>query len=129
MGHGITVECKSCEYQDEFSLGIGMMYRSLENVLSLVSSRRRDKVRELLHHHQVDSVQYEHKLFVCPKCNTLADRFDFSIIYDGGKTYRPYFRCPKCKARLRPLETPIRETACPKCGKKTLISIESMLWD
>ena len=129
MGHGITVESKSCNYEDTFSLGIGMMYFSLENVISLVSPHRREKVLNLLKRQDSFAMDYDQKMFVCPSCNTLAERFDFSIAYGAGQIYKPYFRCPKCRKKLVSLEEAIESTSCPQCGEKTLISTESVLWD
>ncbi len=81
MGQGITIECKSCDYIETFILGMGMMYSSLENVISLVSPKRQEAVLNILQYEDVHEVTYAHKLFVCPQCNTLAGRFDFSISY------------------------------------------------
>ena len=129
MGSGITVRCQSCSYEDAFTLGIGMMYSSLENVISLVSPRRRDTVRELLARHDVEDVSYEHRMFICPSCSSLASRFDFSITYNNGQVYAPYFRCSKCKEILTPLEEPIEHVPCSICGKRTLEQAEMLLWD
>jgi transcription elongation factor Elf1 len=129
MGDGITVECKSCDYQNNFILGVGMRYFSLENVIDLVSPTSREEVLDLLQRQDVKDVRYEHKLFVCPNCNNLAERFDFSISYDDGQTYSPYFRCPDCRTKLVQLDKPIDNIRCPNCGEKTLIHYPSVLWD
>jgi transcription elongation factor Elf1 len=129
MGDSITVECKSCDYQNKFILGVGMRYFSLENVIDLVSPTRREEVLKLLQRQDVKDVRYEHKLFVCPNCNNLAERFDFSISYDDGQTYSPDFRCPDCRTKLIQLDKPIDNIPCPNCGEKTLIHFPSVLWD
>ena len=129
MGHGITIECESCDYQETFMLGVGMMYWSLENVISQVSPARRKEVRDILQNHDVIGTSYEHKLFICLNCNTLGERFDYSINYDGGLIYEPYFRCSECRTKLVPLEEPINSLRCSKCGEATLTSNETVMWD
>jgi len=84
MGHGITVECTNCDYIEIFQLGIGFMYSSLENVIDLISPKRKEKVLNILQDKLVQNVTYEHKLFACPKCNNLMSRFNFSITYDDN---------------------------------------------
>jgi len=129
MGYGITIKCTSCDYEETFMLGVGMKYFSLENVISQVSSARREKVLDILHHHAVGGVSYEHKIFICPNCKTLGERFDYSIFYDDGQLYKPYFRCSKCRRKLIPLKEPISSLHCSKCGEATLLSHETVIWD
>lgn len=129
MGYGITVECASCDYQETFMLGVGMMYWSLENVISQVSVARREEVVDILHHHAVEGTEYEHKMYICPNCNTLGERFDYSIYYDEGRIYQPYFRCSKCRTKLVALEEPISSLQCSKCGNTSLTSHETVMWD
>jgi RNase P subunit RPR2 len=129
MGHGITIECESCDYQETFMIGVGMMYASLENVISQVSPARRKEVRDILQHHEVEGTSYEHKMFICPNCDTLGERFDFSIDFDDGQIYEPYFRCSECRTKLVPLKEPISSISCSKCGEITLVSHETIMWD
>ena len=77
MGHGITIEWTKCDYLNSFFLGIGMMYSSLENVISHVRPNRREEVLNLLPHQDIYDVNYEHKMFFCPNCKILAARFRF----------------------------------------------------
>ena len=105
------------------------MYWSLENVIFLVSPRRRAKVMQLLQEVDREQVSFENELFVCPKDHTLASRLDFSIEVSPGKYYRPYFRCPKCKSKLVLLEEPIGNTPCSKCGRRTLKETSLIMWD
>jgi len=43
MGTGISVLCRNCGYERGFTLGVGMLYSSLEKVIDLVPHRRRRK--------------------------------------------------------------------------------------
>jgi predicted RNA-binding Zn-ribbon protein involved in translation (DUF1610 family) len=129
MGSGIDVHCAHCNYHQTFTLGVGMLYHSLEAVIRLVSPRRRVRVLDILHDEKVDDVAYGHALFVCPRCGTLADRFDFSISYGGGRHYRPYFRCGKCRAILSRAQEPVDNYPCPACGQLALSSATALLWD
>ena len=129
MGHGITVECTNCNYQETFMLGVGMKYSSLLNVLALVSKQRRDRVIELYQNHDIHNVNYGHELFICSKCNTLAERFDFLITFDDDQIYRPYFRCSKCQTKITRFNGSIEDLECSTCREKALMHFESMLWD
>ena len=128
-----SIECNNCGYGNSICLGIGMMYSSLERVISLVSPKRREQVLTILHRQDVHDVRYEHKIFICPRCNMLTGRFDFSIAYNDGQVYKPYFRCPECRTKLIALEEPIdehiRKIPCPECGKKSLTYLVEILWD
>lgn len=129
MGQGITIECQSCEYIKTFSVGVGFRYSSLERVINLVSSKRREKVLDILHNQDVHEVDYRHKLFQCPKCYNLESHFDFSIIYNNNKKYAPYFRCHECRTKLDPVREPIKNIPCPICGRNELTQYTTLFWD
>jgi len=129
MGYGIKIECASCDYEGTFMLGVGMMYSSLENVISQVSPHRREVVLDILKNHNVAGTRCEHKLYICPRCDTLGERFEYFIFYDDGQVYEPYFRCSECRRKLVPVEEPISSLRCSKCGEVTLTSHETALWD
>lgn len=129
MGQGITVECKSCDYQKSFTLGVGMMYSSLENVIGQVNPRQREMVLHILHNEEIHEIDYQHKLFACPNCHTLVERFNYYILFNDNKKCESEFHCPKCRTKLSPLGKPIENVPCPKCGRKTLSKFMSMLWD
>lgn len=129
MGQGITIDCQSCEYIKTLWVGKGFMYSSLEKVINQVSPKRREMVLDILHNKVVHEVDYEHKLFQCPKCHTLESHFDFSIIYNHNKKYAPYFRCPECRVKLDPVQEPIDNIHCPKCGRKDLTQFTTLMWD
>lgn len=129
MGHFISVDCESCDFQESFMIGVGMAYFSLENVISQVSPNRRSKVKALLQRQDIHDIRYEHKIFVCPNCDHLAGRFDFFISYGDRQTYSPYFRCPDCRTRLVPLTEPITTLRCPECSQKSLVESTTGFWD
>ena len=129
MGQGITIDCQSCEYLKTLWVGKGFMYSSLEKVINQVSPKRREMVLDILHNKVVHEVDYKHKLFQCPKCHKLVSRFDFSIIYNDDKKYAPYFRCPECRVNLDPVQEPIDNVTCPKCGRKDLNEFTTLWWD
>ena len=129
MGQGITIECKSCDYQESFTLGVGMRYFSLENVINLVDTNHRDKVLHILQNEKIIEINYQHKLFVCPHCNKIASRFDYIILYNDNKKSSPIFHCPECKTKMVVVKEPIEKIPCPKCDRKTLIKSISMIWD
>jgi len=48
MGHGMVVECRSCQYARRFHLGIGMMHWSLDNVKNAIHHTRRDEIMAIM---------------------------------------------------------------------------------
>ena len=129
MGHGITITCSSCGSAESFTLGVGMMYASLENVIFLVAPAARKKVLKVLAEHEVEEVDYEHALYACARCNTLHNRFHYQIVYDSGQVLEPRFRCGDCRGKLEPAEKDISQYSCRQCGSGSLKEEHQMLWD
>jgi predicted RNA-binding Zn-ribbon protein involved in translation (DUF1610 family) len=130
MGEGIDIECSQCDYSEIFFLGVGMRHSSLSEVINEVSPARRKVVKKLLASKDVKDVYYEHRLFECPSCHLLAERFDYRIETGLGDVYRPYFLCGRCRTRLIQATEPLAEHACPNCGARPLNINESFLnWD
>jgi len=46
MGHGFCINCDSCDEGECFTLGVGMEYSSLSNVLSCIKGGAQKKVVE-----------------------------------------------------------------------------------
>jgi DNA-directed RNA polymerase subunit M/transcription elongation factor TFIIS len=131
MGYGLTVKCESCGAEEMFSLGVGMLYFPLENVLdSVVPARNREKIRRLLEAAGPQSAQYSHTLFACPKCETLQTRF-YMKISQGDKTlYETRFRCGRCRHYLVMTdEKDVTKYRCSACGQKQLTSNVTLCWD
>lgn len=130
MGHGFCVNCYNCDEGECFTLGVGMMYSSLLNVISCIKGGAQKKVVDIMQNHDVMDAEFEHRLYACPSCQTLHERFYFFIEYDEGETYTPAFRCGKCRTPLIPAdESKLEKYACKECGKHTLVRGAEMLWD
>jgi len=87
---------------------------------------------------------FEHRLYACPKCNTLSRRFYAKFNHGDGETYETKFACHKCRRELvgpigpvnkygfsqEPSEEEISRYNCIKCGRKTLVKGQEMIcWD
>lgn len=131
MGQGLTIKCKSCGTQENYFLGVGMMYFPLENVLdSVIPKRRREKVREVLRLAGEDSSEYSHELYACPKCETLHCRFYLKISKDEKILFETKFRCGKCRNALIAVSNEdVSRYRCSDCGKKTISSFVGLMWD
>jgi len=164
MGKGIVVTCKSCNKKSqEFILGVGMEYNSIDNdrIIQAVDLREKEKVINILNNYKITGRECINALFICPKCNRLYGNFHVRIIYkdiikgkefeiyaDDEKQFQTEFFCNKCYCSLKILgEDDAEEVAdddetyegcvkrelknypCSKCGKKTLESEDTMLWD
>lgn len=131
MGQGITVKCRSCDAEENYMLGVGMLYFPLENVLdSAVPKRQREKVRRALKIAGQEGAEYSHKLFACPRCETLTTRFYIKIARGEEILFETKFRCGKCRQALVPVpDDDVSHYLCPACGKRTLESYISLMWD
>ena len=151
MGEMIEIFCKECNYRKGFSLGVGMVYYSLENVLGEVPPANRKEIKGIINNYEVLEEGGWHTLFRCVKCNALYERFHVKIDYkthNGEKrTYETHHFCSKCDTELIPvnggeeideddyrgdheiLAPFVAQLPCPKCAKISL-SIENIgYWD
>ena len=153
MGEMIQIFCKDCKYREGFSLGVGMLYHSLENVLDEVPPTNRKEIKSIIHNNEVLEEGGCHTLFRCIKCNALYERFHVKIEYktnNGEKRmYETHHFCSTCHSELVPVNTSeedeedeedyrgdheilapfVAQLQCPKCAKKFL-AIENMgYWD
>jgi DNA-directed RNA polymerase subunit RPC12/RpoP len=111
-------------------LGIGMMYSSLEAVLDLVVPRkRREKIREILRTADPGSTEYSHRLYACPQCNALHQRFHIKICKENRAVYEPRFRCGTCWSSLVPAGDDVSQYCCRFCGSKALEQSGWLMWD
>jgi hypothetical protein len=130
MGHGITISCQFCSYSREFTLGVGMEYFSLKNVMNILPQSKRLDVKKILDYHRIKETDYSHELFQCRDCNRLYDKFHVKIIYDDDQFYETDYRCNKCDGPLiLKSENDLPQMPCPKCGGEGLNSELSLMWD
>ena len=130
MGYGMTVICKNCGNEETYMLGIGMMYSSLNAVLDLVvPKKKRDHIREILESCELPETEYEYKLYACPECNTLHERFYISICERGNTVYESKFRCGKCRSKLIEAKKDVSQYNCAHCGAKSLRREAEIMWD
>ena len=131
MGYGITSSCKICNHDEEFILGVGMMYSSVENVLdTVVHWRYRTKIREILSQHKLATTEYSHELYICPTCEIIFERFYIRISQFDKVLYESSFCCNKCKCILKKT-TPedVENCRCKKCKARDLEWSSGLLWD
>jgi DNA-directed RNA polymerase subunit RPC12/RpoP len=130
MGSGMMVKCSSCGREEEFMLGVGMLYSSLEAVLDrAVHWRRRSAIREILDTYSPVETDYGHRLYACPKCETLHERFYVSIRKDETCLYDSQFKCSRCKSALVPTDKDASAFRCRKCHQRTLTAEGHVMWD
>jgi hypothetical protein len=150
MGEMIEIFCEECGYRKGFSLGVGMLYHALVDVLSEAAPSSRTEIRNIIRNYDVLEEGGEHTIFRCEKCNQLYERFHVRIVYKthGEKrTYETHHFCSKCHTELTPVNTSdesdeedyradseiltpfIKQLPCPKCAKKSLVIQNSGYWD
>ena len=118
MGSGFSLICPHCHQRNIYSLGCGMQFYR-ENLMqgvggkppllkSLISPSAWKQV-ELLRNQGwtiPDDLQYGYRLYLCPSCGRVQERFWF-LLRKGGMVWEPKFRCGACHIGLIPY---IRET-------------------
>jgi len=95
MGYGMSVICQNCGNQEDYMLGIGMsmVYSSLDAILVMeVPLKLSKRIREILNTCELPISEYEHRLYACPKCNTLHRQFYINIRDKGVVFYESQFR-------------------------------------
>jgi DNA-directed RNA polymerase subunit RPC12/RpoP len=131
MGKGVRIECRKCSTKQDFLLGVGWEYSSLETVIGELDPKPRDEVQKILQDHVVLQREYEWRLYLCGKCKKLYDRLWVRIKYDGDQEYETVYRCGKCDENLDKLHDleGISEIPCWRCGERTLTVGAKFLWD
>lgn len=131
MGEGITVRCSKCGYKGHFTLGIGMLECSLENIVNELPYQIKSKVEGLMKEHKIDRYYFNRELTQCEKCRGLDSHKVISVSYDSDKTFETNISCDKCKGKLKVIKDyeKIKELPCPECGEKSLDYSVDILWD
>jgi hypothetical protein len=146
MGEIIEVSCRNCSYKKSFSLGVGMAYRELKDVIGEIPFQDGTVIQDILRNHKVIEADYLHRLYLCLKCHDLYERFYVRIDYQTNENesnvHETQFKCPKCRCDLIPIEEVKKEEdedepetllveslICPKCDKKELEMKTIGNWD
>ena len=129
MGTTIIISCESCGHSDEYMLGVGMTYSSLENVIEEVPFSNREHVLSILKRDDLMKTDFSHSLYACPKCETLFERFHYRIVYGDSEVYKSEHKCSLCKTKLVIARNNISKYRCPKCKARTLKKENYLLWD
>jgi DNA-directed RNA polymerase subunit RPC12/RpoP len=132
MGYGFNLKCKSCDYEEEFFLGTGMMYYPLDKVVDEVikDKKVRKAILEILEKHKVNEHNFGYEIFRCEECGRLHRKFNVELYYDEGVIYRTKYKCPKCRKPLNVLsDKNLENSTCPKCHENALMQDGWVLWD
>jgi DNA-directed RNA polymerase subunit RPC12/RpoP len=131
MGKGIQIRCRNCSARQDFLLGVGWDYFSLDTVISALHPAKRAEIRTILQGRNVSGRESGWRIYQCVECNKLSNRFWIKIRYDGAQTYETEYACSKCGGKLHHLQDLGRVTdiPCQYCGQKTLALADEFLWD
>lgn len=138
MGSTSRIFCNQCDCKIDVSIGPGMMYWSLDNVISQEDEEYREifEMRDRIRKKYNDVKERpQHALYICDECEFWANKLDVKfIVQDKQKdmVYEYKYKCPKCSHELKKIseEEIISHIKCPKCESKDLgINMGWMLWD
>ena len=130
MGSGVVSHCSHCDDYKEYTLGVGMMFSELENIIDLFSQKTRSKISDLKNENVIQNTDFSYELFECSQCDTVHSRLNLEITYDENKVYAASYRCYECKGALRRTEKEIESFKCRNCGNRTLKEFSGgYMWD
>lgn len=133
MGTGINIGCGNCKYDENFMLGTGEYYVSVENCLEALPEISAEDIKALLKKDSVKDFTFAYKLFQCDNCSLLFDHGDLKIDFKNQKDYLNPIECPSCENNMRNKVQPkkdIEELTCPKCSKEGTLSLNAQMdWD
>ena len=129
MGQGVITKCSTCQAQNEYIFGVGMMYSSLKNVTSNIHWKNRRKIDEFSRNGKNIHEEFEHRLYFCEKCLIPHSRFWVRLEREDGEVFETVFKCPQCRSEIIQGDLDFTKYACSLCGMKTLAVIGEMMWD
>ncbi len=131
MGFGFVIKCNICGMESEYFLGTGALYWSLDTILQqkVLRKNKRIKIWNILQYTEPDFVDFQHKLYGCPSCETLHERFYINISENDHVIYETWFRCSICRSKLLPVKGEISSYRCKLCRKRSLMVIGHFVWD
>jgi hypothetical protein len=130
MGDIIHIECGHCHQRQDFMLGVGMVYSSLENVLDCIPVSERSDVARIRAEHQVQATDFAHRLYHCRGCHRLYERFHLRIEYDLDQFFAITHHCRKCSSLLESVSVEdVPSLPCAGCGQLALAAKSDGVWD
>ena len=130
MGSGVVSHCSHCNDYKEYTLGVGMMFSELENIIDLFSPRTRSNISNLQNENVIQNTDFSYELFECSHCDTVHSRLNLEITYDQNKIYAASYRCYECKRALKRTKKEIESFKCRNCGNRTLKEFSGgYMWD
>ena len=130
MGSSVVSHCSECDDYKEYTLGVGMMFSELGNIIDLFSPTVQSKITALQCENSIENADFSYELFECSHCDTAHSRLHLEIAYNDDKIFTASYRCYECKGPLKRTEREIESFKCRKCGNSTLKKLPGgYLWD
>jgi DNA-directed RNA polymerase subunit RPC12/RpoP len=130
MGRGISIRCGTCSAKQDFLLGVGWDYFSLDTVISALHPGRRAEVRTILQGRDLHQRESGWRIYLCGECKRLYNRFWLKLEYGDNQNYETEYEC-SCGGKLYQFLDlgRISDLRCSRCGEKTLVMEDQFLWD
>ena len=120
MGDGIGTICGNCEHVSEYLFGVGMSYSSIDIVANFLPKGAQKLIADIRSKQEITQVDYAHKLYECPRCDTTHPRFYLSFRYGENQMFQPDYRCGDCRGPLHSAQKDILSYKCRQCGVSNL---------
>lgn len=127
MGYSKKIFCKECTFEKQFLLGVGMMYDSIDNILTKKDEKYKDilKLTKFLKRNKMNYKEYfSQELFVCHKCGNFERNLDITIKSEKF-THNYNYSCSNCNSNLEKINLSILEKnelklTCPICSSNNM---------
>ena len=130
MGSGVVNHCSECDDYKEYTLGVGMMFSELGNIIHLFSPTVKRQITTLQCEKSIENTDFSYELFECSHCDSVHSRLNLEIAYNDDKVFTASYRCYECTRILKITEREIETFKCRKCGNRTLKELPGgYLWD
>lgn len=138
MGHAYLYHCDYCDFEENFNQGHGFLVHSqslgeyLKQGKQIFHYKTHNKLRNLASTNDDLYIKAGFQIYKCPRCKTLHDKVEVSLLSEEKLVHKSDFRCKECKARLRLTNIHrLKKAICPKCHRKTFHrnKLPHELWD
>lgn len=123
------MECSSCDYKDEFLVGVVRIRPSYPTVLEWIGLRKRNWLLKELGGQEPVGIENSRVIYHCDTCFKLKSEEYLKVYLPSGEGIEVAYNC-KCRKPMKMInEEKLHKVNCPKCKQNTLKQAGMMLWD
>ena len=128
MGKIIKTTCASCGHEWVNKIGCGLMHGSLGNIAGLFSEEESERIREYMTRNTYPLFDFAYRLAYCDHCESLVSVPVLGLKDESGRYVGSCKQCSR-KIEIEDIIEEADETSCPVCGRASLHTEDTGLWD